>query len=75
MPLRGGRLARALDVDLVADEHLGPQGEIGRMRGELGVDGADRRDRVVLVVAAGEVDHVQDERRALDVAQERVPEA
>ena len=45
------------------------------MRGELGVDRADALDRVALVVAAGEVHHVQDEGGALDVAQERVAEA
>ncbi len=67
-------LRGSFDIDLVADHDLGPVCEFCRMQFELAVDGVVVFERIARLVAAREVDHVDDERCALDVSQELVPE-
>jgi hypothetical protein len=62
-------------VDLVADKHRGALHELLGVGLELGLDRSDALDRVALVIAAREVDDVQDDRGAFDVPQERVSES
>ena len=61
-------------VALVGNDDLRAHREVRRIGGELGVDGVVVVDDVTALVPAGHVDHVHDERRALDVAEELVPE-
>ena len=60
--------ARSGHVALVGDDNLGPLGELGRIGCKLAIDDLVILERVAALPVAREVDHVDDEGRALDVA-------
>ena len=68
-------LGHAAHVALVGDNDLRALGERRGVCGQLAVDDAVVLDGIAVLKAAGDVDDVHDERRALDMAQELVPQA
>jgi len=67
-------LRGSVRVHLVADDDLRTFGKILGMSGEFTIDDREVLKRVATLVATGEIKHVQDERGALDVPEERVAE-
>ena len=79
--LEGGHLERldtighAGGIALVGDDDLRTIGQVGCIAAELIVDDAVILERIAALIAARNVDHVQDQGRALDMTQELMAQA